>query len=205
MRWATAAFSVQGRLQHLRAWASAASVFRKRHPNLFPAAAHSNNKYFAIFYSVSVSHPCCCQGSDPLVTPSLTAHADNEYFATFYSDNVPYAQYFDSKRASHALSQDPGRRRVAHAWAAVSAVTSGFEAAGCCVAASRLGMLGTDPDQIAWQAALQLLLAKGASHPAAAPAASHLAAASAHLPAHLCTCNTCPCCTCSGAERYRRH
>lgn len=40
--------------------------------------------------------------------PFPAAHADYAYFATFYSDNVPYAQYYDSKRASHALSQDPG-------------------------------------------------------------------------------------------------
>lgn len=52
----------------------------------------------------------------PLLLHPCAAHADNGYFATFYSENVPYAQYFDSKRASHALSQDPGEWIWAAAW-----------------------------------------------------------------------------------------
>lgn len=130
-----------------------------RHRSVF---AQGRLLYLRACASVLVPAQLLCSGhATPTCSPAA-AHADNEYFATFYSDNVPYAQYFDSKRASHALSQDPGRRQVAHAWPAVRTVTSGtLEAAGCCAAASRLGMLAADSDQIAWQAALQLLLAEG--------------------------------------------
>lgn len=53
----------------------------------------------------------CFQSPHPVhlpVSPPPAAHPDSQFFSTFYTDNVPYGQYFDSKRSSHPLSMDAG-------------------------------------------------------------------------------------------------